>query len=300
MAAAEIRAQAKINLFLHVTGREASGYHTLSTLFCRIDLADVVRVRLTPSSRSLDCTGPELPPQGLGSVAENLAWRAAIAYADAARWPSGFEIEVEKHIPVSGGLGGGSADAGAVLRALNALNTRPLADAKLQQLACALGADVPFLTQRATPLAVASGRGDDWRAIAPLPERVCILVVPKVGVSTKDAYSWIDEERGWTRREIRPRTSGDVPPLDTWDDVRRVAHNDFESVVFPRVPEVAAAWGQLADDVRDLDAIVRMSGSGASVYAVVARDVPRRPGSSTVKTLLTRTSGRVESVLLTD
>ena len=172
MRAATVRAQAKINLSLRVTGREASGYHHLETLFCRIELADGITVRLTPNSRTLDCYGPALPSRGLGPVSENLAWRAALAYIGAARWPAGFEIEIDKQIPVGAGLGGGSADAAGVLRVLNTLNPRPLDQENILGLARDLGADVPFLTQEA-PLAYAWRRGDVWEECRPLPERRC-------------------------------------------------------------------------------------------------------------------------------
>src|SRR5215510_3694251 len=92
-------AQAKVNLFLRVLAREASGYHQLETLFCRLDLGDDVVVRTNGRGRSLDCTGDVIPPNGLGPVEWNLAWRAATAYADATGWPNDFAIEIEKRIP---------------------------------------------------------------------------------------------------------------------------------------------------------------------------------------------------------
>jgi 4-diphosphocytidyl-2-C-methyl-D-erythritol kinase len=303
MAAATVRAQAKINLFLKVVGRDASGYHHLETLFCRIALADIVSVRLTPTSRSLDCSGPQLPAGGLGTVAKNLAWRAAVAYADAARWPSGFAIEIDKYIPVSAGLGGGSADAGAVLRALNALSSRPLAGAELQQIARTLGADVPFLTQAEAHAALAFGRGDEWRAIRPLPERDCILAIPAVGVATSAAYAWLDQARGWTDCVV-PTPAGDAgyPDAFSWDNVRGSAHNDFEDVVFAAVPEVAEARRFLSGVVERVDdtGFARMSGSGSAIFGILAGGGPAParldPAPHGIRTILTRSAARVESV----
>ena len=142
MRTASVIAQAKVNLLLKVLAREADGYHQLETLFCRLALGDVVTVHAVPHGRSLDCVGPTMPPGGLGKVEDNLAWRAAAAFVDAAGWPDGFAIEITKHIPVGGGLGGGSADAGAVLRALNALAPTPLSPARLLHVSAQLGADV--------------------------------------------------------------------------------------------------------------------------------------------------------------
>lgn len=303
MAAAAVRAQAKVNLYLRVTGREASGYHHIETLFCRIGLADVVAVRLTPTSRTLDCSGPALPRRGLGSVAENLAWRAALAYADEARWPGGFAIELEKHIPVSAGLGGGSADAGAVLRILNQLNARPLPNERLLDLARSLGADVPFLTQDRAPLALAWGRGDEWHPLPALPERACLIAIPSAGVATTDAYTWLDLDRSWSKREIAPTDAVNaIPAVLSWNDVRHLAHNDFEDVVFRRCPGVESAWRYLSTLAADIDpgSFTRMSGSGAAVFAVLATgllanaELPTPPAG--VQLSATRSASRVEPV----
>ncbi len=307
MGAATVRAQAKINLFLRVTGREASGYHHLETLFCRIALADAVTVRLTSTGRALDSAGPALPPQGLGPTEQNLAWRAAVAYADATGWPASFAIELDKQIPVSAGLAGGSADAGGVLRALNALSPRPVAPDTLLELARSLGADVPFLTQDVAALAFAWGRGDAWHALPPLPSRTCLLAVSALGVATREAYAWLDEARAWTDREVQPVATGStLPDVPSWDDVSRLAHNDFEDVVFPRHPEVQRAWRYLTDvaSQRDPGAFALMSGSGAAIFAILATGVaagdaaPAPPPG--VRVIVSHTAARVEPVQLID
>ena len=123
--------------------------------------------------------GDVIPPDGLGPVEWNLAWRAAVAFADATGWPNDFAIEIQKRIPVAGGLGGGSADAAAVLRCLNALAPAPLSRDELLAIAAPLGADVPFLTMEA-PLALAWGRGERLLALDPLPSRAVTLVVLSV------------------------------------------------------------------------------------------------------------------------
>src|SRR5689334_10381706 len=151
---ARVAAQAKINLLLRVLAREASGYHSIETVFLRLGLADdvVVRVGDEVRGRSLDCAGEALPNGGLGEATANLAYR------DATGWPPGFAIELTKHIPTGAGLGGGSADAGAVLRALDALSPSPLGRL-LPELAPGLGADVAFMTID-SPMALAWGRGE--------------------------------------------------------------------------------------------------------------------------------------------
>lgn len=297
--AARVAAQAKINLALRVLAREAGGHHQLETLFQRLELADRVVVRATRGGRSLDCAGPALPPAGLGPVERNLAWRAALAYAEAAGWPRGFAIEVEKRIPVGGGLGGGSADAGAVLRALDALAPRPLGEPRLLALAAALGADVPFVTAEA-PLALAWGRGERLLALPPLPARDVLLFVPPFGVPTPDAFAWLAEARAAAGhvpgRDARALT---LSTLASWDGVERIAGNDLEPVVAARHPEIAR-------HVAGLEAlgarVARMSGSGSTVFGLFdaagfarLKLTPETVAADPALTV-TRTATRVEGV----
>ncbi|MGH7617030.1 MAG: 4-(cytidine 5'-diphospho)-2-C-methyl-D-erythritol kinase, partial [Gemmatimonadaceae bacterium] len=190
---AGVSAQAKINLRLRVLARETSGYHGIETIFLRLDAGDGVRVRIT-SGRALDCAGPAMPATGVGPMEKNLAYRAAVAYQEATGWPSGFAIEIEKRIPVGAGLGGGSADAGAVLRALDHLAPNPLA-VRLAELATPLGADVPFMTIE-NPMALAWSRGERLLPLHPPEARHVALVVPDFAVSTADAYGWFSSYRG--------------------------------------------------------------------------------------------------------
>jgi 4-diphosphocytidyl-2-C-methyl-D-erythritol kinase len=266
---ARVVAQAKINLFLRVLAREASGYHQLETLFQRLELGDHVAVRVGVSGRTLDTLGAELGP-----TERNLAWRAAVAYAEAAAWPDGFAIELEKRIPVGGGLGGGSADAGAVLRCIDRLNPRPLGSTALLGLAAGLGADVPFLAAE-HPLALAWGRGERMLALPPLPARHVHLALFDEGVATAEAF------RALAAREPPPARPIVWSParLATWDAVALVATNDLESVVFAMRPEIGeirrlfstVATELVASRVDRLDdgdstPFALMTGSGATVF----------------------------------
>ena len=277
--AARVVAQAKINLFLRILAREASGYHQLETLFCRLDLGDVVTVRAGGRERTLHCHGPAMPRGGLGPVEANLAHRAAAAYAEAAGWPDGWSIDVEKHIPVGGGLGGGSADAGAVLRVLDALAPRPLGRARLLELAATLGSDVPFLTSEA-PLALAWGRGERLLPLPPLPAAPVELAFLEAGVPTRDAYGWLAESR--REAPAAPGRQIAISELTRWDAVAEMAENAFESVVCPRYPEI----GTLLDEWRGTAGpggagqLALMSGSGSTVFRVGA--LPTAPYVSRV------------------
>jgi 4-diphosphocytidyl-2-C-methyl-D-erythritol kinase len=286
---ARVVAQAKVNLLLRVLARETSGYHSIETIFLRLDLGDDVVVRLT-DGRSLECAGPALPSAGLGPVEKNLAYRAAVAYEQATGWPAGFAIEITKRIPVGGGLGGGSADAGAVLRALDALAPEPLGH-RLVELAAPLGADVPFMTCD-SPMSLAWGRGERMFPLHALQARPVLVVVPDFSISTADAYAWLAADRG-TYEPVGTVITPDS--VATWEAIAAVAENDFERVVARRRPILA----ELVDELASADAAIAMlSGSGSAVFGVFhERPEPAALTRGTgFATLLTQTSERVVRV----
>lgn len=254
--AARVTAHAKVNLALRVLAREQGGFHAIETLFARIALGDEVVVRVRDAGREIDCRGVDVgPPE------RNLAYRAALAFADTVGWPAGFHIEIEKRIPAGGGLGGGSADAGAVLRALAALAPRPVIEDELLRIAMPLGSDVPFLTTTAS-LALAWGRGERMLTLPPLPERHVLLVIPAFPVSTADAYGWVAAERGDYAPE--PRLMG-PEQLVSWRGIAALATNDFEAPVARRHPDITRIIAALRDAGAE---IALLSGSGSTVYGI--------------------------------
>jgi 4-diphosphocytidyl-2-C-methyl-D-erythritol kinase len=264
-------AHAKINVILHILAREASGYHGIETLFQRLALHDDVTVTVHDGARALQCDGPSMPPGGLGATQDNLAWRAALLYCEAATWDTGFDILVHKRIPVGGGLGGGSADAAAVLRALERLNPAPLGQARLLELAGRLGADVAFLCTGASR-AWAWGRGDRLLTLPPLPEMAVTLLTFREGVNTAAAYNAVAASRNaqGTRIEAMAR---DLSALMSWEQIASAAHNDFEVVVSTMHKGVAQALPAVmlaAEQLRAAGhpAIGRMSGSGATCFVL--------------------------------
>ncbi|HET7549659.1 MAG TPA: 4-(cytidine 5'-diphospho)-2-C-methyl-D-erythritol kinase [Gemmatimonadaceae bacterium] len=305
---ARVTAHAKVNLILRVLAREASGFHTLETLFARLALGDLVTVRITDADRSVNCD-VAVP----GAPEHNLAYRAAQAFADSTGWPGGFAIEIEKRIPIGGGLGGGSADAGAVLRALSALSPEPVREAQLLEIAATLGSDVPYLTT-AAPLALAWSRGERMLALPPLPEREVALILPAFTVSTAAAYSWLAASRaggnappaGDVRAEERTgahpasRRSSPASPqllsladLATWRSVASLATNDFEPVVSARHPDIATSLSSL----RAAGAtITLMSGSGSTVFGVFVAHPDALPIPAGARVLHTRTLTSVSPV----
>lgn len=270
------RAHAKINLLLRILAREANGFHSIETVFQKLALHDLVHVATNGTGRSLTCDGPSMPAGGLGAQEDNIAWRAAIAFSDATRWETGWDIVIEKHIPVGGGLGGGSTDAAAVLCTMNTLCPHPLDHASLIALGGTLGADVPFFVSDAS-LALAWGHGDRLLTLAPLPHMAVTLVVSDDGVNTGHAYSAFATSRA-------DRSLGSVAnpyaaalyaedAFASWQHVSAIATNDFEAVVATMHSGVAATLPRVraaAQRVRDAGApaIGMMSGSGATCFVV--------------------------------
>lgn len=276
-------AHAKLNLVLRVLSREASGFHSIETLFQALDLADVVDVNLTDHERTLSCNGPTMPPSGLGAVDQNLATRAAVAYTNATKWETGWEISIEKNIPVGGGLGGGSADAAAVLRAMESLSPRPLGAAALMELAGTLGSDVPFLLSGVST-AWAWNRGDRFLPLLPLPRMDVALLTFSEGVNTGAAYGALARTREAHAADAQhdnPRTGGAHTaalqyPSDafgSWSSVAGLAANDFETVV-PSLHTGVARWLPVVRQAatrlveRGTPAIGMMSGSGATCFVL--------------------------------
>jgi 4-diphosphocytidyl-2-C-methyl-D-erythritol kinase len=291
----EVRAQAKINLRLRILARETSGYHQLETLFHRIELADVIRIRRTKGERTLDIAA-DADREAIGPTERNLAWRAADSYFAATGISGGFAIELEKRIPIGGGLGGGSADAGAVLRALDAMADVPLGEQRLLQLAAALGADVPFLASEHA-YALAWGRGERMIAIQPPPARDVLLLMPEFAVSTVDAFGWL------AVRRAQQGTPHDVeglvlhpPQLERWDNLRQFAINDFETVVAERHPVIGLLLA--AHRASPSVELAMLSGSGSTVFAIVrdgATHVLAKPEAlGGARSMMTRTTMRVE------
>jgi 4-diphosphocytidyl-2-C-methyl-D-erythritol kinase len=304
--AVQVAAQAKVNLRLRILAREASGYHQIETLFLRLTLADVVRVRRA-RSRTLEMSG-NVDVAAIGPTEKNLAWRAAVAYGAAAASRDGFAIEIEKHIPVGGGLGGGSADAAAVLRALDAMAESPLGAARLLDIAATLGADVPFLTSEHA-YALAWGRGERMLALHPPPVREVLLLVPPFAVNTAEAYGWLAAARTAADVQVgREPFTLDPASLSHWETIQQLATNDFQAVVIERHPEIADIIAGLTSVEC---AVAMMSGSGSTVFAVGHSSIYRfwieqagavggAEPASALQHVITHSATRVEPVLALD
>ena len=177
-------AYAKINLSLDITSVLPNGYHALNTVMQSVSLCDRVRLQTGTPGLSLRCDAPDVPTDD-----RNTAFVAAKLFYDAIKKAPETEIEIQKNIPSQAGLGGGSADAAAVLRLLNAAYGLPLSEETLAALALQVGADVPFCLSGGTALCLNVGE-----VLSPLPhvDADVVLLKPDTGVSTKDAYRKFD------------------------------------------------------------------------------------------------------------
>jgi 4-diphosphocytidyl-2-C-methyl-D-erythritol kinase len=278
-------AHAKANLFLRVGRREADGYHAIETLFCRLELSDTLEARRTEGREvRLDAEGADTGP-----AEANLAVRAADAVLEATGRRFGVHLALTKRIPVGAGLGGGSADAAMALALVNRLAGNAIPSAELLHLAATLGSDVPFCLSGAS-LALAWGRGERMLSLPALPAAPVLLLTPPAPVSTKAAYGWLDAARG--DAVGRGALSLDPPALARWSDVARMGGNDFESVVFGKLPPVREAFEAMA---RTRPLLCRMTGSGSTILGVYRNERDREDARAMLGRkhgLLTSTTSR--------
>jgi len=247
-------APAKLNLFLHVTGRRPDGYHTLQTLFQFLDYGD--RLQFTPTDDGRIVRSHPLP--GVPEESD-LSMRAARLLREAAGVRSGAVIRLEKQLPLGGGLGGGSSDAATTLLALNKLWNCGLDLDRLAALGLTLGADVPVFVRGHA--AWAEGVGEVLTPAEP-PESWYVVLAPRVAVSTAQVFAAFGRETDLTLAR---------PPLTIRDFHAGRVRNDLEPVVRRLYPEVdnALTWlGKFGD--------ARMTGSGACVFVPVESEARGR------------------------
>ncbi len=264
-----VEAFAKINLGLAVTAARPDGYHDIETLFQSVSLSDTLALAALESSSgvSLSVHGFSVP-----EGPDNLAWRAAEAALAEFGCP-GVSIDLTKRIPVAAGLGGGSADAAAVLVGVDALFDIGAPRDTLVDVAAALGSDVPFMLSGGT--ALGTGRGQSLERLPALSGVWFVLVTPRFGVSAGEAYRMarigLTEPVSFIRVNCLAVRQGDVPTL------AKGLRNDLEAGVVSAYPEVA----RVKDALLEQGALAAvMSGSGPTVVGLV-KDEPAGQSIST-------------------
>jgi len=243
-------APAKLNLFLHVTGRRADGYHELETLFQLVDICDEIEINVVENGEIIRDQGP----LGVPADADLVVRAARLLKSTAGRADLGARMRVQKRIPMGAGLGGGSSDAATTLIALNRLWGLHYSTEVLAQLGSRLGADVPVFVRGHN--AVARGIGDELEPVS-LPSRYFAVIYPGIPVSTAGVFQ--------APELTRNSPSITIPgfPLPGASGAFLIGHNDLEPVVTARYPAVRDALDWLG-----VRGIARMTGSGACVFAV--------------------------------
>ena len=283
-----LAAPAKINLGLRVTGRRADGYHQIESLFLPLEWADEVEVELVPDDPG--CVHFELggtPSLDVPSDDRNLATRAARAFRQAAGPGPGIRVRLDKRLPSQAGLGGGSSDAGAVLRALSALEPGRVEEGVLRELALGLGADVPFFLDPRP--AEVSGIGEIIRPLTGIRALTLLLVWPEPGLPTSEVFAAHDAASLTPERAdptILPlwalRESGGLGRAGL--RLRGLVHNDLE----PAATHLNPAVAELQREIEKNGALVAaMSGSGPTVYGLFEEDREAEAAANRVR----KTSG---------
>ena len=247
-------APAKLNLFLHVVGRRPDGYHLLQTLFRFIDLSDTLHFTLREDGLVHRENAVERVPEE-----QDLCVRAARLLQQESGCTLGADIRLEKHIPMGGGLGGGSSDAATTLLALNRLWNLGLSRERLMQLGLRLGADVPVFIFGEN--AFAEGVGEQLQAFA-LPAAWYVVLFPPVHVPTAKIFTHPELTRDTNSITIRALPIGQSLTTVGW------LGNDLQSIVCKMYPEVANYLAILGNY-----APARMTGSGACIFAEFASAV---------------------------
>lgn len=252
------KAYAKLNLTLDILGKREDGYHDLESVMQQITLCDDIEIDVqTGEDWKLECSDAAIPAD-----ASNLAWKAAgVFYRSIGKDPQGITIRINKRIPAQAGLAGGSADAAAVLRALNAHEGEPYTLEKLAELAGKIGSDVPFCVLGGT--ALAKGRGEKLTKLPPMPQCFYCIVKPDFSVSTPALFEAYDQAPA----ALHPDTEGMLDALKNKDlmHVAGYVFNVMEPVVAKEHPEIL----MIKDTLDSCGACgCAMTGSGSAVYGI--------------------------------
>lgn len=264
-----LHAPAKVNLTLIVGARRDNGYHDVSTVMQTVGLYDTLTLT-GGSGLTMTCTDPDLPTDG-----SNLVLRAAALFCRELRLPvPDLHLHLQKRIPSQAGLGGGSSDAAAVLRAMRTLYAPEVSDAELERMAAALGSDVPFFIRGGT--ALATGRGERLTPLPRLADGWFVVVKPPEGFSTSAMYRRLDE-----LPPQPPQSDGMTAALAT-GELRAVAAalcNSFERAV----PPDSAVW-VIREALRAQGALAAMlSGSGSAVFGLFDREDAARAAAEVLR-----------------
>ena len=261
-----VKAPAKINLYLDVLGKRSDGYHNIRSVMQTVDLCDEISVELDPPRRGSQLIEIVCSEAALPCDATNLAHRAAVAFFNGCGiYDYSCHIRIDKYIPMAAGLAGGSTDAAAVLRLLNAMNGHPLDADSLCALGATIGADVPFCIRCGT--LYTEQIGDVMVPCHPMPCASVVIALGGRGVSTPTAYRMLDDRYGEELNRDFANVDTLTAALHTRDlrEICASMYNVFETVILPSHAQARAAKEALLR-YGALGAL--MSGSGPAVFGI--------------------------------
>jgi len=249
----KILSPAKINLFLHITGKRPDGYHDLVTVMCCVSLYDTIFLATRVKKTTVSCSNPEVPEDET-----NIAFKAADLFFNRLNSQEGVKITIKKEIPVAAGLGGGSSNAAAVFLGLNRSYGYPFSLDDLMAMGTSIGADIPFFLFGKPVLA--KGIGEKLEVLNGLSSYKVLLVYPGFGISTAEIYKKFDFGLTKCKKKLKQSLLKNYIFDASYD-----LCNDLETVVIPKYPDILAAKEALLNHGA-LGAL--MSGSGSTVFGL--------------------------------
>lgn len=269
MESISLRAPAKVNLRLDILGKRPDGYHEIKTWIYPISLADELHIERVKTARiTVSSASPGLP---LGE--ENLAYRAATLFIKERGLAGGVRIEIIKHIPVAAGLGGGSSDAAAVLKAMNILWGKNIPSEGLMEMGARIGADCPFFV--VGKAAIMEGKGERVVSYLPPLKAWMVLINPGHPLSTKQVY----EQGKWGLTKQGGDTKISMPPQDL-EKMDKFLRNDLEGPAMELLPIIST----LKERLREAGAGgVSMTGSGPTVFGLFRTEAEAQQAARDLK-----------------
>lgn len=267
-----LSAYAKINLSLSITGTREDGYHTLESVMQQISLADTLEMEKIPEGILLSCDKKHIPTNE-----KNLCWKAASAYLTCAGITEGVKIHLTKRIPDGAGMGGGSADAAAVLKGMMALYPAKL---DLFSIGAKIGADVPFCLAGGTHLC--EGIGEKLTPISFPAKKNLFVVVAKncEGLSTPHIYSLYDKTKQETKKSSSAKELIDAMNSGNREKLFSLMHNDLELCAISERPDIGALKARLSSLGADA---AMMTGSGSAVFGLFLSEEQARSSAEKLK-----------------
>ena len=258
----ELVSPAKLNLFLEIVNKRKDGYHNLDSVFCMIDLHDKIQLDFTKDNKIVVRTDSPHVPDG----EKNIVYKSIRLLKDYFNIDEGVCVFIKKSIPVGGGLGGGSSNAGVVIRYLAERWNLDIENKEIKSLIASLGADIPFFV-RFSPIALCTGIGDQVKSLQTSLSLWFVIINPSICINTKNMYEKIQLTYEPKLTKILLKKIADKTTKNSYENIAKNLFNRFEDTVIPLYPVIKDIKTQL---IQLGCSGALMSGSGSTVFGVVS------------------------------